>query len=110
MYFNQKRDPIVRNAASSLKLYVLYIYTYIYIYARSIRYATEFSPAVRERARFNELLIFSQKHRSPTAISLIARGADNLINFQAVDKKRLSKLELLSGRPDSCVTLRHVGT
>ena len=41
-----------------------------------------------------ELLNFF-KHRPPTAICLIERTADNLINFQALVKKRLSKFELL---------------
>ena len=75
-----KNDPFVRN---------------IYVYARSIRYTIDFSTAVREKASQAsiELLKFF-KHRPPTAICLIERTADNLINFQAVVKKRLSKFEL----------------
>ena len=42
-------------------------------------------------------LIFFKKQfcRPPTVICLIERAADNLINFQVVVKKRLSKFELL---------------
>ena len=48
-----------------------------------------------ERKSFNELLKTIQEAVfQPTAICVIKRAADNLINFQAVVKKRLSKLEL----------------
>ena len=43
----------------------------------------------------NELLSFCKKHRPSTAICLIERAADNLINFQAFVRKKLSKFELL---------------
>ena len=69
-----KDDPFVRN---------------MYIYARIILYAIDFSTTARERASqaLIELLkVF--KHRPPTAACLIERVADNLINFQAVVKKR----------------------
>ena len=59
---------------------------------------TTFSTTVRERTSFNELLNFFKKQfrRPPTVICLIKRAADNLINFQAVVKKRLgSEFELL---------------
>ena len=50
-------------------------------------------------ASFNELLNFFKKHRppTPTTMCLIKRVADNLINFQAVVKKRgfSSFIELL---------------
>ena len=61
----------------------------MYVYARSIRYAIDFSTPVRERASQAsiELLKFF-KHRPPTAVCLIERAADNLFNFQAVVKKR----------------------
>ena len=47
--------------------------------------------------RFNELLNFFKKQfcRPPTVICLIKRAEDNLINFQTVVKKRLSKFGLL---------------
>ena len=49
----------------------------------------------KDIASFDELTIFFKKHRSPTAMYLIARAANNLANFQAVVvKKRLSKFEL----------------
>ena len=73
MYINQKNDPFVRK---------------MYVYTRSMRYAIDFSTAVRERASQSsiELLIFF-KYRLPTAACLVERAADNLINFQAVVKK-----------------------
>ena len=46
-------------------------------------------------ASFDELIIFFKKHRSPTAMCLIARAADNLINFQAFFKKSHSTFDLL---------------
>ena len=54
------------------------------------------STTVRERTSFNELLNFFKKQfcRPPMVICLIERAADNLVNFQAVVKKRLSKFEL----------------
>ena len=39
--------------------------------------------------------LFQEAVLQPTGICLIERAADNLINFQAVVKKRLSKFELL---------------
>ena len=47
------------------------------------------------QASMNYSFIF-KKHRSPTAMCLIEQAADNLIDFQAVAKKRLSKFELLN--------------
>ena len=57
----------------------------------------DFSTVVREKKSFNKLLNVFKKQfwRPPTVICLIKRAADNLINFQAVVKKRLSKFELL---------------
>ena len=69
-----KDDPFVRN---------------IYIYARIILYAIEVSTAVRERALQASIeLLKVFKHRPPTAACLIERVAGDLINFQAVVKKR----------------------
>ena len=66
---------------------------------RSIRYAIDFnSGRKKDIASFDELINFRKKHRSPTGMCLIARAADNLINFQAVVKKRLTKFELLECR------------
>ena len=48
----------------------------------------------KDIASFDEIILFFKKHRSPTAMCLIARAANNLGNFQAVVKKRLSKFEL----------------
>ena len=75
-----KDNPFVRN---------------IYVYARGIRYAIDFPTAVRERASqaSTELLKFF-KHRPLTAACLIERTVDNLINFQAVVKKRLRDYRL----------------
>ena len=47
----------------------------------------------KDNANFDELIMFLKKHRS--SMCLIARVADNLINFQAVVKKGLSEFELL---------------
>ena len=63
-------------------------------------YVTRPITAVRERASQAsiELLNFLKKQqfcRPPTAICLIERTEDNLINFQVVIKKRLRKFELL---------------
>ena len=64
-------------------------------------YATRsiFLTAIRKRASQAsiELLNFFKKQfcRLPTVICLIKRAADNLINFQAVVKKRPSKFELV---------------
>ena len=87
-----KKDPFVRNI-SSLNAY----WQTIYVYARIIRYVIDFSAAVGKRTSLNELLNFFKKQfwRPPTVICLIERAADNLINFHAVVKKRLSKFELL---------------
>ena len=64
----------------------------VYVYARSIGYAIDFFlTAVRERTSVNELLNFFQKQfcSPPTVIGLIKQAADNLINVEAVIKKRL---------------------
>ena len=69
-----KDNPFVRN---------------MYVYARSIRYVIEFSRAVSETASQASIkLLKFCKHRPPTAACLIERAADDLINFQAVVKKR----------------------
>ena len=61
----------------------------MYVYAKSIRYAIDFSTAVRERASQASIkLLKFFKHRPPTAICLIERAADNLIDFQVVVKKK----------------------
>ena len=91
-----KNGFFVRNIAS-LNVY----WKTVYVYARSIRYATDFlffdSRQRKDNASFDELIMFLNKQfcRPPTVICLIKRAADNLINFQAVVKKKLSKFELL---------------
>ena len=56
-----------------------------------------FSPAVRSRTTQASVKysIFSRSNFEPTVICSIERATDNLINFQAVAKKRLSKFKLL---------------
>ena len=58
---------------------------------------SNFLTVVGKRTSFDVLLNFFKKQfcRPPTVICLTERAADNLINFQAVVKKRLSKFELL---------------
>ena len=86
MVNSTKKDPSVRNTVS-LNAY----WQTFYVYARSIRYAIDFDSGRKKGiASFDELIIFLKKHRS-----FIARAAGNLINFQAVVKKRLSEFELL---------------
>ena len=64
-------------------------YTYMTLRSRLFN-----SGRKKDIASFDELILFFKKHRSPTAMCLIARAASNLGNFQAVFKKWLSKFEL----------------
>ena len=91
-YFGQcistKNDFSVRNTVS-LNAY----WQTVYVYAMSIRYAIDFySYQRKDIASFGELTNFFQKHRSPTAMCLIARVADNLINFKQLSRKGLVSL------------------
>ena len=64
----------------------------------SIRYAVDLQRSEKKSiTSFDELIIFKKKQfcSPPTVICLIGRAADNLIQFQAVVKKRLSMFELL---------------
>ena len=73
-----KDDRFVRNTANAY-------WQTVHVYARSKRYAIDYSGKKKNIACFDELINFSKRRPS---MCLIARVADNLMNFEAAVKKK----------------------